>query len=59
MKVISAEDDFIPLCPHCGQEIDTILRVEDQKGLLQVNLGHCYACPLCRKILGFADNSSF
>ena len=58
MKIIEAEDGFVPICPHCDRELDAIIRLDDQKGWLQGHLGYGYACPYCRKILGFADYSS-
>lgn len=58
MKIVQAEADFVPVCPHCEEELDVIVRMEDQKGWFQGHLGYCYACPHCRKVLGFADYSS-
>ena len=58
MKIVKAEDNFTPVCPHCNQEIDVIVRIEDETGWFESHLGYCFACPLCRKVLGFADYSS-
>jgi len=62
MKIIDASDlaeEFKPICPHCGTELNEMVRIEDEKGFFQgAHLGYCYACPCCRKILGFADYSS-
>jgi len=61
VQIIKAEDydpNFVPICPHCSQEINTILRLGDEKGWFQGHLGYCFACPHCRKVLGFADYSS-
>ena len=55
MKIIEAEEDFIPLCPYCDKELDTIIRLDDQKSFFQGHLGYAYACPNCHRILGFAD----
>ena len=46
---------FEAICPHCERKLDVIYRIEDQKGFFQGHKGYCYACPQCRKILGFAD----
>ena len=52
------DEDFKPICPHCDNELDQVVRVRDVKGFLRANLGFCYACPICRKVLGFADYAS-
>ncbi|MEQ8789244.1 MAG: hypothetical protein RIC55_23320 [Pirellulaceae bacterium] len=58
MRIVEAADvdpDFSPICPHCNQPLEEVVRLEDQKGWFQGHLGYCYACPKCRKVLGFAD----
>jgi hypothetical protein len=44
-----------PLCPHCEAPLDSIYRLQDDKGSFQTKLGYCYVCPHCRKVLGFSD----
>ena len=61
MQIISDKDlqeAFTPVCPHCERELHQIIRIEDDKGWFKGHLGYCYACPNCRKVLGFADYSS-
>lgn len=61
MKIVNTkheDPDFEPVCPHCEEPLDVIYRVDDKKGFFQGHLGYCYACPHCRKVLGFADYSS-
>ena len=48
--------DFVPLCPHCEAELHWVFRISDQgRGFFESNKGYAYACPHCRKLLGFAD----
>ena len=61
MKIVESSDiaaDFKAICPHCEKELDEIVRIEDEKGFFRAILGYCFACPYCRKILGFSDYSS-
>ena len=57
MKIIE-DENVRPVCPHCEEELDHILRISDEKGFFQGHLGYCYVCPACRRILGFADYAS-
>ncbi len=59
MRIVDAkkaDPNFVPLCPHCAEELETIYRVSDRpEGFFEGHDGFAYACPHCRKILGFAD----
>ena len=44
--------DFLPLCPHCGKELDKIGQVS--KGILVQSF--IYVCPYCKKILSIGSN---
>jgi hypothetical protein len=52
------DKNAVPVCPHCDREMETIVRVEDSKGLFQGHYGYCYICPHCRRVLGFSDYST-
>jgi len=63
MKIIREKDlkeEFVPICPHCEKPLLEIIRLADAKGkgFFSSHDGYCFACPNCRKILGFADFSS-
>ena len=61
MEIIESKDlnfKFTPKCPHCSNELDKIVRLTDDKGFFQRELGYCFCCPHCQKILGFSDYSS-
>ena len=55
MKVVERKD-ITPICPHCEQELEEVIRIKDAK--LFLLKGFCYVCPHCKKVLGFADWSA-
>ena len=53
---IEERDDHRPLCPHCGQPLDRVVRTR-----IQVTLGkaHLWSCPHCQKVLGVSHRKGF
>ena len=49
VQIVSADEKEKPLCPHCGEELSTLISHRSHLRLLY-NL-HVLACPECRKVL--------
>ena len=47
---VDQRDDFWPVCPHCGAELDRLIARPLSSSLLSRRLVYC--CPHCRKVLG-------
>ena len=47
-------DDLVPLCPHCGDEVNEVYRKATGVALGQGRTT-IYFCPTCHKILGFSQ----
>jgi hypothetical protein len=47
---VDERDDFIPVCPHCGEELRKLIARLLSASLLSRRLVYC--CPECRKVLG-------
>ena len=52
LKIIDAEKDKLPVCPHCDKTLSTI-ECFAKWGIEQINV---FICPLCNKILGVGSN---
>jgi uncharacterized protein YbaR (Trm112 family) len=63
MPVTVTEDpDLVPLCPHCGQELNVIAASTPAvQGSSAFTFGKrtVYACPSCRKALGVSQRKGF
>jgi len=53
---VEERDDFQPLCPHCGREMDRLLARPLSSSLLNKRLIYC--CPHCRKAIGVSDRKA-
>jgi len=49
---VEERDDFMPVCPHCGAELHTLLARPLSASVLSKRLVYC--CPKCRKVLGIS-----
>ena len=47
---VEERDDFRPLCPHCGREMDRLLARQLTSSFLSKRLIYC--CPHCSKAIG-------
>lgn len=47
---VEERDDFTPICPHCGKELDRVFARKLSASLFSKRLMYC--CPHCRKVLG-------
>jgi len=48
--LVEESDSFVPLCPHCEREIQTVIARKLSSSLFSKRLIYC--CPHCRKTLG-------
>jgi hypothetical protein len=47
---VEERDDFQPLCPHCGKEMQKLLARTLSSSFLSRRLLYC--CPNCKKAIG-------
>jgi uncharacterized protein with PIN domain len=47
---VDERNDFKPVCPHCGAELDRLLARQLSASVFSRRLVYC--CPKCRKVLG-------
>lgn len=63
MTVVIKEDpQFIPVCPHCNAELGEIVgTMPSAQGSSKFKFGKqtVFACPRCRKVLGFSQRKGF
>jgi len=63
MPVVIVEDpDLVPLCPHCGHELNEIVgTMPTAQGSSAFKFGKriIYACPRCRKALAISQRKGF
>jgi len=45
------DEDKLPICPHCEEEMDTINYYE-RAGFWHVSKVRVFVCPHCNKVLG-------
>ena len=58
---VNEDPDLVPRCSHCGAELTEIgATTVKPQGSFTFRIGkrHIYACPFCRKILGFTQRGS-
>ena len=47
---LTASDDLVPVCPHCGNQLDEIYMTTE--GYWSLIKNRIYFCPHCLKVLG-------
>jgi|GEM_PF-3415648 uncharacterized protein with PIN domain len=50
VKIGLTDEDKKPLCPHCGEELSTL--ISHRSHLRAFYNLHVFVCPHCRKVLG-------
>ena len=58
---VNEDPDLVPRCPHCSAELTEISATTIKpQGPIAFRIGrrHIYACPFCRKTLGFSQRGS-
>jgi hypothetical protein len=48
--ILQERQDIDPICPHCGQELDSVCLRHLESSILSRR--SIYFCPHCRKVLG-------
>ncbi|NLX07809.1 MAG: hypothetical protein GXY33_21935 [Phycisphaerae bacterium] len=48
--LVEERDDFDPVCPHCGAELERLIARVLSSSMFSKRLVYC--CPACRKVLG-------
>lgn len=51
-KIKIVDVNILPICPHCGKELDRIERL--YKGIISATI--VYMCPYCKKVLSIGNN---
>ncbi len=60
--IINDDPDLVPRCPHCDAELTEISATTTvARGSSSFTMGkrYVYACPSCRKVLGFTQRKGF
>jgi len=47
---VDERNDFEPVCPHCGKELDRLIARKLASSMFSKRLVYC--CPHCHKVLG-------
>lgn len=55
VKIELQDTEELPVCPHCGKELNTILK--NTKGVWERHL--VYMCSHCKKVLSIGNDVGF
>ncbi len=57
MKLLKADKNETPKCPHCEEDLNTIKTKRFDKGFFKVTEKYVYFCPNCKKVLGIGQSA--